>query len=132
MPVTNPTLVSLPGVPGDIVYYAGVTRYLLPRLPTQVVLDQWNKLSPPADMQTLYEEFAESMKEFIRAHQTFNDAAFHRSETPLKKASADLDLALENHLQAQKNFEQQLDRLLRSNYDVSLNDIPEVVVPLQP
>ena len=132
-PVPTPTLVSPPGVPDDVVYYAGVARYLIPRLPTEHVLEQWNKLIPPMnDMRTLHEEFATSMERFIQAHQAFNDAAFGRSETPLEKASDDLDLALQSHLQAQENFEHQLDQFMRSNYDVSLDEIPEIIVSLQP
>lgn len=131
-PVPTSTLVSLPGVPDDVVYHVGVARYLIPRLPTQYVLEQWNKLILPPDMQPLHKEFAESMERFMEAHQAFNDSAFQRSKTSLKEANDNLNRVLQNHLQAQQEFEQQLDQSMRTNYKVSLDEIPEIIVLLGP
>ena len=131
-PTLTPTLVSIPGVPQDIVYYAGVAQYLVPRLPTRAVLEQWNALKPPKALRVTHQEFASSMQNFMRAHQTFNDAAFGRSQVPLKQASDDLDVARESHIQSQAATKQALAQFIKDQYQIDLEDIPQIVVPLEP
>jgi hypothetical protein len=122
----------VPGVPDEIVYYVGVARYLMPRVPTQQVLDQWSDLSPPSALARSHEGFAQSMREFIDAHQAFNDVAFKRSTASPRTTSERLSTALKSHRQKRQDLAQELDQFLLTEYKVSLSEIPPIVVPIEP
>lgn len=128
----QPTPAPLPGVPDEVAYYAGVAKYLIPRMPTAQVMERWNELEPPDALARAGREFVNSMGVVVEAHQAFNDAAFKRSTTPISEAGAELEMALQSHAEAQQDMQDRLDQFMRAEYNVSWDDLPEIVVPLQP
>lgn len=127
-----PTQKPLSGVSSEVIHYVGVTKYLVVRLPTDRILEQWNVLTPPPEMQSSHQEFQTSIEQYIAAHQAFNDSVFGRSATSLDVTRDALNLAMQNHKQAGQIFEQQLDLFMQKNYNISSNEVLEISVPVEP
>ena len=130
-PFSSPSPVSIPGLPDKVTNYVATAKYLVPRLPSQVILDKWNQIEPPSsELVSAHKEFAASLEAFMQAHYEFNESAFGRSTTPVSQASDALEKARQDHSLVQNSFLQQLDQFLMTEYGIRLDDVPEMIIPL--